>query len=178
MSDEARLARSRRPADDGIQSGDREPVLDARHNGLRTLVRVLDDVVTIPGTNFRFGLDALLGLIPGVGDVTGGVMSGMVILAASRAGAPRSVIARMVANAGIDMVVGTVPLLGDLFDMGWKANRKNLDLLDRYLERPTETKRASAGFVVGALIVVLLLVAGSVLIAVLLMRALLNWGAS
>jgi len=84
----------------------------------------------------------------------------------------------MVANAGIDMVVGTVPLLGDLFDMGWKANRKNLDLLDRYLERPTETKRASAGFVVGALIVVLLLVAGSVLIAVLLMRALLNWGAS
>lgn len=151
---------------------------DSRQAGLRTLVRVLDDVITIPGTNIRFGLDAILGLIPGVGDVSGGLMSGAVILAAARAGASRMVIARMVANSAIDMIVGTVPVLGDLFDMGWKANRKNLALLDRYLERPTETRKASAGFVAGALVVVLLLVAGSVFIAVLLMRALWNWGAS
>ena len=168
--------RSRSPELDPIEISDPDRVR-ARSAGLRTLVRVLDDAVAIPGTNIRFGLDALLGLIPGVGDVTGGVMSGMVILAAQRAGAPRSIIARMVVNAAIDMIVGTVPLLGDLFDATWKANRKNLDLLDRYLERPIATKKASAAFVVGALIVLLLLVAGSILLAVMLMRALLNWGA-
>ena len=155
---------------------DRTEIVD-RNAGLRTLVRVLDDAIVIPGTNFRFGLDAVLGLIPGLGDVSGGIMSGMVILAAQRAGAPRSIIARMVANAAIDMIVGTVPLLGDLFDASWKANRKNLNLLDNYLERPVETKKASAAFVFGALLLVLLLVAGSILLAVMLMRALLNWGA-
>ena len=150
----------------------------ASNPGLRTLVRLMDDAFVIPGLNMRVGLDAILGLIPGVGDVTGGVMSGMVILAASRAGAPKSIIARMVANAAIDMVFGTIPILGDLFDATWKANRKNLDLLDRYLERPTETKRASSAFVAGAILVLLLLVAGSILLAVMLMRALLNWGPS
>lgn len=168
--------RPRSPQPDGVDISNPD-VRGAPNAGLRTLVRVLDDAFVIPGTNMRFGLDAVLGLIPGVGDVTGGVMSGMVILAAQRAGAPRSIIARMVANAAIDMIVGTVPLLGDLFDAGWKANRKNLDLLDRYLERPVATKKASTAFVMGAIIVLLLLVAGSILLAVMLMRALLNWGA-
>lgn len=168
--------RSRSPEIDGVDISDPD-VPPARNAGLRTLVRVLDDAFVIPGTNMRFGLDAVLGLVPGLGDVTGGVMSGMVILAAQRAGAPRSIIARMVVNSAIDMIVGTVPLLGDLFDATWKANRKNLDLLDRYLERPVATKKASAAFVIGAIIVLLLLVAGSILLAVMLVRALLNWGA-
>ena len=168
--------RSRSPEIDRVDISDPDAP-PGRNTGLRTLVRVLDDAFVIPGTNMRFGLDAVLGLIPGLGDVTGGVMSGMVILAAQRAGAPKSIIARMVVNSAIDMIVGTVPLLGDLFDATWKANRKNLDLLDRYLERPVATKKASTAFVVGAIIVLLLLVAGSILLAVMLMRALLNWGA-
>lgn len=146
-------------------------------DGLRTLVRLLDDAIQIPGTNFRVGLDALIGLIPGFGDLAGGIMSGMVILAAARAGAPRSVIARMLGNAGIDILFGAVPLLGDLFDAGWKANRRNLNLLERYLERPTETRRASPLFVFGAIALIILLVAASVAVAVLLTRALLGWSA-
>lgn len=142
---------------------------------LRTLVRLLDDAVRIPGTDFRIGFDALIGLIPGFGDIAGGIMSVMVILAAARAGAPRSVIARMLGNAGIDMVLGAVPLLGDLFDAGWKANRRNLNLLERYLERPTETRSASLLFVIGAIAIMILLVAASVAVAVLLTRALLDW---
>jgi hypothetical protein len=140
--------------------------------GLRALVRLMDDAIQIPGTNFRVGLDALIGVIPGFGDIAGGIMSSVVILAADRAGAPRSVIARMVGNAGIDMLFGAVPLLGDLFDAGWKANRRNLNLLERYLERPSETRRSSKLFVIGAIALIILLVAASVTVAVLLTRAL------
>jgi hypothetical protein len=149
-----------------------------RVDGLRTLVRLLDDVFVIPGTSFRFGLDSLIGLIPGAGDIAGGLMSSAVILTAARAGAPKTVIARMLGNAVIDSVVGTVPLLGDLFDAGWKSNRKNLNLLESYLERPHQTQKASMLFVAGAIVVLLLAVAGSILLAVLLMRALWNWGAT
>lgn len=149
-----------------------------RVEGLRTLVRLLDDAFVVPGTNFRFGLDALIGLIPGAGDIAGGLMSSAVILTAAKAGAPRMIIARMVANAVLDTIAGSVPLLGDLFDASWKSNRRNLDLLESYLDRPVETRKASTVFVIGAIAVLLLTVAGSVLLAVLLMRWLLNWGAS
>ena len=149
-----------------------------RVEGLRTLVRLLDDAFVIPGTNFRFGLEAVIGLIPGAGDLAGGLMSSAVILTAAKAGAPKSIIARMLANAIIDTVVGAVPLLGDLFDAGWKANRRNLNLLEAYLDRPHATQKGSTLFVAGAILMLLLAVAGSVLLAVLLMRWLLNWGAS
>lgn len=158
---------ARRPAPGTVSA----PRLD----GLRTLVRLLDDAIEIPGTSYRIGLDALIGLIPGVGDLAGGIMSGMVILAAARSGAPRTVIARMLGNAGIDMIFGAVPVLGDLFDAGWKANRRNLNLLERYLERPTETRRASRLFVTGAIALVIVLAAASITAAVLLTRALLGW---
>ena len=152
--------------------------LPVRIDGLRTLVRLLDDAFVIPGTNFRFGLESLIGLFPAFGDVAGGLMSSAVIVTAARAGAPRLVIARMLGNAVIDVIVGTVPLLGDLFDAGWKANRRNLNLLEAYLERPRETRQTSMLFVVGALALLALTVAASIFIAVLLVRALWNWGAS
>lgn len=142
--------------------------------GLRAVVRLMDDAIRIPGTNFRIGFDALIGLIPGVGDMAGGIISSVVILAAARAGAPSSLIARMVGNAGIDVLFGAIPVLGDLFDAGWKANRRNLNLLERYLERPTPTGRASMLFVIGAIVVIILLVVASVAAALWLTRALID----
>jgi len=83
---------------------------------------------SIPIGSYRIGLDPILGLIPGVGDVFSGVMSAVLILQAHRAGIPKATVLRMVANVGIDSVVGSIPLVGDLFDFAWKANTKNLEL--------------------------------------------------
>ncbi len=134
--------------------------------------RVLDTAIRIPGTDRRFGLDALIGLIPGVGDVVGAGMSGFIILTAARMGAPAPVLVRMVANVGIDSLIGAVPLAGDLFDVAWRANTRNAALLERHLAAPAEAKRASAGVVVGLILVLVLLVAGAVALATAVFRML------
>jgi hypothetical protein len=125
---------------------------------MRDLARVLDEAVRIPGTNIRIGLDALLGLLPGGGDIAGGVFSGLIILQAARAGAPTPVLGRMLANVAIDVVVGAIPLLGDLFDIAWRANTRNVRLLESWRERPATTKRASALTVGGILLALFVLV--------------------
>ena len=102
---------------------------------LRDLARLLDSQFQIPGTNFRVGWDSLIGLIPGIGDAVTGVISAGIIARASQLGVPRSVLMRMGANVAIDVVVGAVPLLGDLFDMAWKANKRNVRILERYFDR-------------------------------------------
>lgn len=101
----------------------------------RAIARLLDTAFRVPGTNIRFGLDGILGLIPGVGDVAGAALSGYVILTAARAGAPSTLLARMLANVGIDALVGAVPLLGDLFDVAFRANVRNATLLEGWLAR-------------------------------------------
>src|ERR1051326_3018820 len=98
---------------------------------LETVARLLDDVFVIPGTSIRFGLDPLIGLIPGFGDLVTGLASFLIIFAGWQRNLPRVTIARMFANVAIDTVVGSVPLLGDAFDAAWKSNRKNLSLLQR-----------------------------------------------
>ena len=123
---------------------------------LRDLARVLDEAIRIPGTNIRVGLDALLGLLPGGGDLAAGVFSGVIILQAARAGAPAPVLGRMLANVAVDVVVGAIPLIGDLFDVVWRSNSKNVRLLEAWRARPASTKRASA-LTVGAILAVLLL---------------------
>jgi hypothetical protein len=140
----------------------------------RTLTGLLDTALRIPGTRIRFGLDALLGLIPGVGDVAGAAMAAYVVVLASRFGAPAPVLLRMLANIGADTVLGAVPVLGDAFDVGWKANVRNLTLLERYVADPGTTRRASVVVVTGILAGVGLLAAGAVMVTVLLLRALLG----
>lgn len=137
---------------------------------LRSLARLLDTAVGIPGTKIRFGLDSLIGLVPGLGDVAGAAMSGYIVLASARLGAPTPVLVRMVANVAIDAAVGTVPLLGDLFDVGWRANTKNTELLDRHLGDPVATKRASLGAVAGIIGVLVLLAFGAVAVTILVLK--------
>ena len=141
-----------------------------RAAGVRALARLLDSAVGIPGTNLRFGLDALIGLVPGVGDLAGAALSGYIVLAAARLGAPKPVLLRMVLNVGIDTVIGSVPLLGDLFDAGWRSNTRNTDLLDRYLESPVEAKRGSAALVAGVVALLVLLAVGAVALTVAVLR--------
>lgn len=102
---------------------------------LERLTSLMDERFQIPGTRYRFGLDGLLGLIPGVGDTATGLVGLYIIYQARQHGAPASLLARMAGNVAIDTVVGSIPLLGDLFDFGFKAHRRNLKLLHRHLER-------------------------------------------
>jgi len=107
-----------------------EPV-DIEH--LETVTRWMDDRFRVPGTGIRFGLDAVLGLIPGLGDAVAMTASGSIIYEARRLGVPTATLLRMVFNVVVDIVIGTVPLIGDLFDVGFKANRRNLNLLKQHL---------------------------------------------
>jgi hypothetical protein len=104
-----------------------------RDENLDLLSRVLDTWFRVPGTQIRFGLDGIVGFIPGFGDVAGGLASCIIVLAAYFRGAPLVTIARMVTNVGVEVVVGMVPVLGNLFDIGWRANRRNYHLLERTL---------------------------------------------
>ncbi len=104
-----------------------------RDENLDVLSRVLDTWFRVPGTNIRFGLDGIVGFIPGIGDVLGGLASCIIVLAAYFRGVPLITIARMVANLAIEVGVGLVPVLGNLFDIGWRANRRNYHLLERSL---------------------------------------------
>jgi NAD/NADP transhydrogenase beta subunit len=103
---------------------------------LELLARVLDDCFRIPGTSIRFGLDGIIGLIPFAGDVLAGLASCILIVAAWFRGVPYVTLTRMVVNLALDVVIGAVPILGDAFDIAWKANRRNYKLLTRHLRQP------------------------------------------
>ncbi len=108
---------------------------------LDALATLLDTAVLIPGTNIRFGLDGLIGLVPGIGDTITTVLSLFIVHEAYQLGAPRRVIARMIANVALDGVVGSVPLVGDAFDVMWRANKRNMRILRDWLERQERQER-------------------------------------
>jgi hypothetical protein len=110
---------------------------------LETLAHLLDDVFRVPGTRVRFGLDGMVGLIPGVGDAATGALAAYLAVRAWDLGLPAGVILRMAANVGVDLAVGSIPVAGDLFDFAFKANRRNIELLKRELAKraPAEELR-------------------------------------
>lgn len=119
-----------------------EALRDRRERSLRRVRRLaywLDEAIPIPVINVRVGLDSIIGLIPGVGDATGLVLSSAVVGEAVRVGAPRRIIVRMLGIIGIDFVVGLVPVAGDVFDIYWQANSRNLGLLEGWLAAETES---------------------------------------
>jgi hypothetical protein len=109
-----------------------------RDETLRKLEFLLDEAFRVPGTSFRFGIDGVIGLVPGLGDVLAGLLSAIIPLAAWIRGVPYVTLIRMAANIGIGVLVGTVPLFGDIFDVIWKANRRNYRLLSRHLGEPKQ----------------------------------------
>lgn len=141
---------------------------------LARLARLLDAAVRIPGTEFRVGLDALIGLVPGIGDMAGAALSGWIVLAAVRAGAPAAVLALMVLNIAIDTVLGAVPVVGDLFDAGWRSNTRNVALLERHLAAPGATRAASRTAVLLVAVALAALVVVGLVGAFLGLRALLR----
>jgi hypothetical protein len=133
---------------------------------LRALARVQDELFRVPGTRIRFGLDALAGLVPGLGDAVTGSVAAYSLFAATRMGAPPSVIARMAGNIALDLLLGTVPLLGDLFDVGWKANTRNVRLLERHALDPRGARRSSRVVLAASLLPIFVLLAGAAWVTV------------
>ncbi len=125
---------------EGASVGSEDIVLALQR--MRKLAKFMDTAYRIPGTNFRFGWDSILGLIPGVGDLATGIVSASIVGYALRMGVRKRTVARMLANLGVDMTVGVVPLLGDLFDASFKANIRNVALLEREMARRGQARRS------------------------------------
>jgi len=119
---------------------------------VETLAWLLDNSIPVPGTGGRrLGIDALIGLVPVVGDVISGGMGLFVVWRASRMGLPRVVVARMLANSAVDLLIGSIPIIGDAFDLWFKANTRNLGIMRRHIERP-DTSTRNEWLVLGALL--------------------------
>jgi uncharacterized protein DUF4112 len=133
--------------------------VSVRESDARTLAALrkwsvfLDSAFRVPGTNLTFGFDPILGLIPGLGDLTTPFFAALLLLHAVRLRIPRVVQVRMLINAAIDLAIGVIPFLGDFFDFGWKANVRNLALLERYARPGTTASRGDWLFVLGVIAV-------------------------
>jgi hypothetical protein len=116
---------------------------------LNFLAWLLDSSIPIPGTRLTIGLDALVGLFPFIGDLIGVLASSFILAEANRMGVGRTILARMAFNVAIEGVIGIVPIVGDVFDAAWKANQKNVRLLNAWAERPHQTRQTSGLFLAG-----------------------------
>ncbi len=127
---------------------------------VETLGWLLDRSLTLPGIGGRrFGIDGVIGLVPGIGDLVGGLIGLLLVWRASRMGLPTIVVARMLITTLIDMTLGAIPFVGDVFDFWFKSNTRNLDLMRRHLERPDRSTRdewAAVLAVVGAILAILI----------------------
>jgi len=133
--------------------------LDTRRR-LGKLAHMLDSAIPLPG-GYRVGFDGIIGLVPGIGDLTGAAFSSYIIAEAHRLGVSRIVLMRMLGNMAVESLVGVIPVAGDLFDFAWKANRRNVALLERHMDQPHEVRRQSTwmlGLIAGVLILLALAV--------------------
>lgn len=128
----------------------------------------------MPGTQLRIGLDPLVGLVPGIGDALGALVASYVLVEAMQVGVPTSMLLRMLANIAIDALLGTVPIIGDVFDVVWTANLRNVALLEHHVADPGAAHTASRRWLVLVAAALLVLVAGGLALGWLLTRTLLR----
>ena len=147
---------------------------DTRLEHLRRFAFWLDEGIRLPGTGLRIGLDPILGLVPGVGDAAGAFLAVAILVEAGRRGASRLTLIRMAYNIALDALLAAVPLIGDVFDAVWKANLRNVALLERHAAGPTAARKADRLFVVvlsGALVLFCaVLLVGSIVLTARLLR--------
>lgn len=141
----------------------------------RQVAKVMDDAVTVPGTKIGVGLDAVIGLVPGIGDAVGSVLSGVLVRDAIRARVPMVVLAAMGWNLVLDALLGLVPGIGDLLDVAHRANRKNLRLLMREVERQPLREPPTPAYVAGAVALMLVPLAAGITLTVLGIWLLVRW---
>jgi hypothetical protein len=133
---------------------------------------LLDNSIPLPGLKYRIGWDPIIGLLPGIGDAIGALLSMVIVLEGARSGLPRVILLRMAWNIAVEMVLGTVPLLGNIFDMTWKANVRNVRLLEKYLNTPGKSMASSAAVLSAVLVGMVLLMVAVAAAGVLILGAL------
>lgn len=129
---------------------------------MRSLSTLLDNAIRVPGTSIGFGIDPILGLIPGGGDILGGVLSIYIVFEAFKLGLPQERLITMVSNIALETITGTVPVFGDIFDVAWKANVKNVEILEDYVNSPEDGKKADSWFIfllLGGLLLLIIFIA-------------------
>jgi hypothetical protein len=139
------------------------PRSERRENDLaeiEVLAWLLDNSIPVPGTGRRIGLDAIIGFVPGLGDLLSGGLGVFVVLRGAMLGLPRVVVARMMANVALDFFVGAIPVLGDAFDLWFKANQRNLNLARRYMVEPQASTRGEWGFLLAIVAVMVIFMLG------------------
>jgi hypothetical protein len=141
---------------------------------LDLLAHWLDDCFKIPGLPFRFGIDAFIGLIPGFGDLLTGLLTCIILLAGWMRGLPYITLLRMMANIAIDVIIGAIPLLGDVFDIAWKPNRRNFALLQRHIAEPRQHTWRDWAFLWGLVGGIFVLLAAPLLVLLILLIWLLS----
>jgi hypothetical protein len=142
---------------------------------LRTIARLFDQAFGIPGTRWRFGIDALFGLVPGLGDVAGAMVAIYALHVARRLRAPAAIQLHMLSNVALDALVGTVPLIGDLFDFVFKAQTRNLVLLENWLGSPGDTARRSRRGMLLVPLAILLLFVTLTVVGVWMLYLVIHW---
>ena len=141
--------------------------------GLDKLAHYLDGLFRVPGTGWRFGLDALIGLVPNVGDTLTSFASFYILVAGVRYGVPKITLLRMAFNIGLDYLVGTIPIIGDAFDFVWKSNKQNMDLIRTRATGNNVGKTSDYIFVFGIIGFLILVLIGSILVSVYIIGAIL-----
>lgn len=131
--------------------------------GLNQLAFYLDDLFRIPGVGWRFGLDALIGLVPNVGDTLTSFASFYILLAGVRYGVPKITLLRMAFNIGLDYLVGSIPLIGDAFDFVWKANKQNMELIRTRAAGKGKGKKSDYVFVIALIVLLVAVLIGSII---------------
>ncbi|MCB1802496.1 MAG: DUF4112 domain-containing protein [Gammaproteobacteria bacterium] len=145
---------------DGQLPGERSANADSPEiRKLQRLAWLLDSAIRIPGTSIRIGLDGLIGLVPGIGDITAGAASSYILLQAVRMGAPLAIVVRMAMNILLESVIGIIPVVGDIFDFVFKANQRNVQLLLDYKAQPSPVHKRSLFVVTLTIVVIVLLLA-------------------
>lgn len=144
--------------------------IESTRQQLNRLAWLLDSSIPLPGLKFRIGLDAIIGLIPGIGDVIGVVLSSYIVREAARAGLPKAVLARMVFNVAVEGVVGMIPVVGDVFDAAWKANQRNAGLLNAYLGNPRKATASSRAFVFAMITLLFAMLVATSVVGFLILR--------
>lgn len=140
---------------EGEVLGPETPQERAARERLSFIAWLLDSSIPLPGTRFTIGIDALIGLIPFLGDLIGVLLSSYILAEAARMGVSKPILTRMAFNVAVEGVVGMVPFAGDVFDAAWKANQRNVRLLNQWVDRPDKTERTSRAFVWGAVLLLI-----------------------
>lgn len=143
-----------RPVEGDVIGVSRAERFRAAERRIGRVTHALDELVAVPGTPIRVGLDPIIGLIPVVGDAVAGIVGAWVIGEAARFGVPRLVLGRMVVNLVVDLAIGAIPLLGDLYDVAFRSNSRNLELFRRHALEPGASTRGEQAFFVGLLLLV------------------------